>query len=145
MLLHCLVTDSAILLDVQAVRIALQVKKFLVDRNILNVPLDAFERILFFHLLDHGFSGAHLHRYLRVSAFMSHRVPLVVLLSGPKTELRRSLAQGLASRLNMQNVQQSDLMYAALMSLPAAQPPEQPMHQPPQPQLSSAATGVHLC
>lgn len=89
------------------------------DKNILNVPFDAFEKILFFHLLDHGFSSAYIQRYLRLSNFVSQRVPLVVLLSGPPTELRRTLAQALASRLNMQNVQQSDLMYDAIMAIPA--------------------------
>eukprot|EP00892_Ulva_mutabilis_P010003 jgi/Ulvmu1/7375/UM036_0035.1 len=102
--------------NAKAVRVALQVKKFFVDKDILHVPIDAFEKILFFHLLDQGFSVSYLQRYLRVSDFVARRVPLVVLLSGPPFELRRMLAQELASRLNMQNVQQSDLMYHIVKS-----------------------------
>lgn len=102
-------------LSLQAIRVALEVKKFFVDKEILNVPFDAFEKILFFHLLDEGFASAHIQRYLRVSDFVSKRVPLVVLLAGPPTELRRTIAQALAAKLNMQNVQQSDVMYDLLM------------------------------
>lgn len=97
-------------------RVALQVKKFFVDKGVFHVPIEAFERVLFLHLLVQGFSRLHLQRYLRVSDFVSLRVPLVVLLAGPPSELHRMLAQALASRLNMQNVQQSDLMFHIIMS-----------------------------
>lgn len=123
-------------------RVALQVKKFFVDKDILHVPIDAFEKILFFHLLDQGFSTSYLQRYLRVSEFVSQRVPLIVLLSGPPFELRRMLAQELASRLNMQNVQQSDLMYHILMSA-STQPPMLALTDQGQPYTSTIA-GLHL-
>lgn len=110
-----MVSGFIIFLSVQAIRVALQVKKYFVDKEILNVPFDVFEKILFFHLLDEGFKSVHIQRYLRVSDFVSMRVPLVVLLAGPPTELRRTMAQALAAKLNMQNVQQSDVMYDLLM------------------------------
>lgn len=66
----------------QAVRIALAVKKDLVDRGRLEVSQEELESALTSALAIHGVGAHHLPRYRTVSAFFQRRAPLIVLLCG---------------------------------------------------------------
>jgi hypothetical protein len=99
---------------VQAVSVALAVKQALVDRNILHVTHEAFQKLLFLHLAEHELGEAHIRRYLIVARFFALRTPLILLLGGPPCSLKSSLAQALAAALNMPNVQQTDVTFSLL-------------------------------
>lgn len=110
----------------QAVKIALVVKKFLVDAGLLSIPQSALEAILFLTMARHGFGRVYVQRYRLTSAFFALRTPLIILLSGAPTSMKSTLAQALADALNIPNVQQSDVMYDLLCAgvvLPGAPPP----------------------
>lgn len=110
----------------QAVKIALVVKKFLVDAGLLSIPQSALEAILFLTMARHGFGRVYVQRYRLTFAFFALRTPLIILLSGAPTSMKSTLAQALADALNIPNVQQSDVMYDLLCAgvvLPGAPPP----------------------
>ncbi|KAL6778942.1 hypothetical protein ACKKBF_B19380 [Auxenochlorella protothecoides x Auxenochlorella symbiontica] len=94
----------------KAVRIALAVKKDLVDRGRLDVSQEELESALTSALAIHGVGAHHLPRYRTVSAFFQRRAPLIVLLCGTACTGKSTIAQLLASRLNLPNVLQTDLL-----------------------------------
>ncbi|KFM28805.1 2-phosphoglycerate kinase [Auxenochlorella protothecoides] len=94
----------------KAVRIALAVKKDLVDRGRLEVSQEELESALTSALVIHGVGAHHLPRYRTVSAFFQRRAPLIVLLCGTACTGKSTIAQLLASRLNLPNVLQTDLL-----------------------------------
>ena len=72
---------------------ALQVKKWLVDRSVAHVPQSSLQLLLFAHLAAHGGGERALRRYTRVSRFFARRAPLAVLIAGPPCSLKTTLAQ----------------------------------------------------
>lgn len=93
---------------------ALSVKRALVDRNLLNVTHEAFQKLLFLHLAEHNLGAATIRRFLLVARFFALRTPFVLLLGGPPCCLKSTLAQALAAALNMPNVQQTDVAFSLL-------------------------------
>ncbi|BDA48634.1 probable 2-phosphoglycerate kinase at N-terminal half [Coccomyxa sp. Obi] len=97
--------------QMKAVKIALEVKKHLVDNDFMDISQDHFEAILFSVMRDRGFGDDYVERYKMVTKFFQQRRPLIVLLCGVPCTGKSTLAQQLASRLNMPNVLQTDAIY----------------------------------
>lgn len=73
-------TTSA--LNSQAVRIALDLKKFLVDDGHFDVQQEELESVLFAIMEQHGYGDEFIRRYKTLSRFHLARRPLVVLICG---------------------------------------------------------------
>jgi hypothetical protein len=106
-------------LPLQAVRVALHVKKYLVDHRLVHVPQPAFRHLLLLQLCAHGYADVHITRYLLISRFFAQRDPLAILIGGPPCALKTALAQALAAQVNMPNVQQADILYRLMHVAPA--------------------------
>lgn len=95
----------------QAIRIALAVKKQLVDRGRLDISQEELEHVLRAMLEKHGCASmGGLSRYRTVAAFFQARRPLIILLCGAQGVGKSSVSQQLGSRLNLPNVVQTDLL-----------------------------------
>jgi hypothetical protein len=97
-------------LFLQAVRIALEVKKHLVDTGALQLTQTELEDALFAVLRRHGYGQTHVDRFRLVSSFSRRRRAIVVLLSGTAATGKSAVAQQLASRLNMPSPLQTDAL-----------------------------------
>lgn len=96
----------------QAVAVALQLKKDLVDQGLLDISQVTLESVLFEALAKAGFEGPEFQRrYRRVQGFLQERSPLLVLVSGPPCSFKSRVAMQLSARLNIANVLQSDLIH----------------------------------
>lgn len=63
-------------------KIALELKKTLVDQNRLNVSQAELEELLFSLMARRGFGPQYIQAYTTVAAFYQRRQPLVVVLMG---------------------------------------------------------------
>ncbi|KAK9909774.1 hypothetical protein WJX75_007283 [Coccomyxa subellipsoidea] len=97
--------------QMKAVKIALEVKKHLVDNDFMDISQEHFEAILFNVMRARGFEDDYVERYKMVTKFFQQRRPLIVLICGVPCTGKSTLAQQLASRLNMPNVLQTDAIY----------------------------------
>lgn len=98
----------------KAVKIALELKKYLVDKGLLEVSQDKLESILFDIMQGAGFGNDYISRYQMVSRFFQQRRPLIILLCGAPCIGKSTIAQQLASVLNLPNVLQTDILYELL-------------------------------
>ncbi|KAJ9526783.1 hypothetical protein QJQ45_017477 [Haematococcus lacustris] len=95
----------------KATKIALELKKQLVDKDMLDITQDELESALFNVMAQRGFGPQHVECYRMVSSFMAARQPLIVLLCGAPWTGKSSIAQQLASRLNMPNIMRTSLIH----------------------------------
>ena len=65
-----------------AIRLALELKKQLVDAQRLDLSQAEMEAALFALMRANGYGGAYIRRYRMMSAFNQQRIPLVILVSG---------------------------------------------------------------
>jgi hypothetical protein len=107
-------------ISMQAVKIALEVKKRLVDNNKLDITQEELELELFASLKMWGFGDDNVERFRMTMRFQQERRPLIVLIIGSACTGKSSLAQALASRLNLPNVLQTDML-GSLLPAPTAQ------------------------
>lgn len=98
----------------KAVKIALEVKKYLIDNNNFDVTQATLENILFDVMEGKGFGAEYKKRYKMVHQFHQERRPLIIIVCGAPCTGKSSLAQQLASRFNMPNVLQTDMFYELL-------------------------------
>ncbi len=89
-------------------KIALEVKKWLVDNDKLDLTQDELERVLFNSMRSRGFGDEYIQRYRMMNAFQQQKRPLIILICGSACTGKSTLAQQLASRLNLPNVLQID-------------------------------------
>jgi 2-phosphoglycerate kinase len=66
----------------QAVKIALEVKKYLVDHERMDVSQAGLEQILFHIMRGKGFGDEYVRRYQMVTNFNHQRRPLVIFICG---------------------------------------------------------------
>lgn len=95
----------------KAVKIALEVKKYLIDNDQFDVSQENLEAILFSVMESKGFGAEYTKRYKMVNQFHQERRPLIIVVCGAPCTGKSSLAQQLASRFNMPNVLQTDMFY----------------------------------
>lgn len=93
-----------------AVRIALDLKKRLVDSGLLTLSQQALERELFVLVRRWGYGPMHVQRYRMLSTWHQMRRPLLVLLAGTKGIGKSLLAAPLAERLNLSSVLKTEVV-----------------------------------
>lgn len=117
----------------KAVRIALDVKKHLVDHDRLDITQEELEEVLFAQLRQRGFGDDYVRRYQMVTRFFQQKRPLIILVAGSACTGKSSLAQQLASRLNLPNVLQTDVLCELLRASGTGDLPAEPLWRRPLP------------
>ncbi|XP_008802818.1 uncharacterized protein LOC103716556 isoform X3 [Phoenix dactylifera] len=97
-----------------AIKIALELKKLLVDNSLLDVSQSDLEANLFKLMERRGYGEEYINRYKMMTRFHHQRVPLVILVCGTACVGKSTIATQLAQRLNLPNVLQTDMVYELL-------------------------------
>ncbi|XP_024970678.1 uncharacterized protein LOC112509773 [Cynara cardunculus var. scolymus] len=97
-----------------ALKIALELKKLLVDNSLLDVSQSDLETNLFKLMKWRGYGQEYINRYKMMTRFHHRRVPLVILVCGTACVGKSTIATQLAQRLNLPNVLQTDMVYELL-------------------------------
>ncbi|KAK7258222.1 hypothetical protein RIF29_32768 [Crotalaria pallida] len=97
-----------------AIKIALELKKLLIDNSLLDVSQSDLEANLFKLMERRGYAQEYINRYKMMTRFHHQRVPLVILVCGTACVGKSTIATQLAQRLNLPNVLQTDMVYELL-------------------------------
>ncbi|VVB13600.1 unnamed protein product [Arabis nemorensis] len=97
-----------------AVKIALELKKLLIDNSLLDVSQSDLETSLFKLMARRGYGEEYINRYNMMTKFHHQRVPLVILVCGTACVGKSTIATQLAQRLNLPNVLHTDMVYELL-------------------------------
>ncbi|XP_038992307.1 uncharacterized protein LOC120115767 isoform X2 [Hibiscus syriacus] len=97
-----------------AIKIALELKKLLIDNSLLDVSQTDLEANLFKLMERRGYGEEYINRYRMMTRFHHQRVPLVILVCGTACVGKSTIATQLAQRLNLPNVLQTDMVYELL-------------------------------
>lgn len=97
-----------------AIKIALELKKLLIDNSLLDVSQSDLEANLFKLMERRGYGEEYINRYKMMTRFHHQRVPLVILVCGTACTGKSTIATQLAQRLNLPNVLQTDMVYELL-------------------------------
>lgn len=97
-----------------AIKIALELKKLLIDNSLLDVSQSDLEANLFKLMERRGYGQEYINRYKMMTRFHHQRVPLVILVCGTACAGKSTIATQLAQRLNLPNVLQTDMVYELL-------------------------------
>nr|XP_010322010.1 uncharacterized protein LOC101248109 [Solanum lycopersicum] len=97
-----------------SLKIALDLKKLLVDNSLLDVSQADLETNLFKLMKRRGFGDEYIKRYKMMTRFHHQRVPLVILVCGTACVGKSTIATQLAQRLNLPNVLQTEMVYELL-------------------------------
>lgn len=97
-----------------AIKIALELKKLLIDNSLLDVSQSDLEANLFKLMERRGYGEEYISRYKMMTRFHHQRVPLVILVCGTACVGKSTIATQLAQRLNLPNVLQTDMVYELL-------------------------------
>nr|KYP67926.1 2-phosphoglycerate kinase [Cajanus cajan] len=97
-----------------AIKIALELKKLLIDNSLLDVSQSDLEANLFKLMERRGYGEEYINRYKMMTRFHHQRVPLVILVCGTACVGKSTIATLLAQRLNLPNVLQTDMVYELL-------------------------------
>nr|XP_043638654.1 uncharacterized protein LOC122609775 [Erigeron canadensis] len=98
----------------EALKIALELKKLLIDNSLLDVSQSDLEANLFKLMERRGYGQEYINRYKMMTRFHHQRVPLVILVCGTACVGKSTIATQLAQRLNLPNVLQTDMVYELL-------------------------------
>ncbi|KAK2964591.1 putative 2-phosphoglycerate kinase [Blattamonas nauphoetae] len=85
-------------------KIALELKKILVDGGKFDVTQGELDACLFFLLQEKNYTLKHFIRYRMIASFFRERVPLVFFISGTGCLGKKAIATKLANILNLPNV-----------------------------------------
>lgn len=94
-----------------AVKVALEVKKWLVDNDLLDIPQPRLEAAVFRFLRQRGFGEEYVQRYKLLSAFHQSRRPLLLVVCGSVLCHKTVVSAHLAQRLNFSPPLQTDWVY----------------------------------
>jgi hypothetical protein len=97
-----------------AVRIALELKKRLVDSNTLDLSQSDMQQVLFELLQLHGYGSSYIQLFQLTTSFHHHRIPLIILIAGTGCIGKSFLARQLAERLNLPSVLQTDIVLSQI-------------------------------
>lgn len=106
-------TASLIPFDV-AVKVSLEVKKALVDSDMLEVTQAQLEDTIFRFLRQRQLGEEVVGRFRLLSSFHTRRQPLLVLICGSSLSFKSTIATQLAERLNFTNVLNTDWVHRLL-------------------------------
>ena len=99
----------------QAVKIALDLKKWLVDSERFELTQHELEQLLFKFLYAAGFGDAEVARFKMVSRFQQSKRPLIIFLCGAPCGAKTRVALQLSRRLNLPNVLRTDALEEMLI------------------------------
>ncbi|CAM6020455.1 unnamed protein product [Sphagnum balticum] len=97
-----------------AVKIALELKKLLIDNSLLDVSQSDLEANLFKLMERRGYGAEYIERYKMMTRFHHQRLPLIILVCGTACVGKSTIATQLAQRLNLPNILQTDMVYELL-------------------------------
>lgn len=97
-----------------AIKIALELKKLLIDNSLLDVSQSDLEANLFKLMVRRGYGEEYINRYKMMTRFHHQRVPFVILVCGTACSGKSTISTQLAQRLNLPNVLQTDMVYELL-------------------------------
>ncbi len=100
-----------------AIKITLNLKKYLVDENLLGLEQPKLEEYLFKFMTSFGYGGHYVNRYKMISRFYQKRVPLLILVSGTGCIGMSTLVTQLAERINVSNILQTNVTYKMMRSI----------------------------
>ncbi len=100
-----------------AIKITLNLKKFLVDENLLELQQPKMEEYLFKIMTSFGYGGNFIDRYKMISRFYQKRVPLLILVAGTGCIGMSTLVTQLAERINISNILQTSITYKMMRSI----------------------------
>lgn len=103
-------------------------KKWLVDNNKLDLTQDELETVLFNSMRARGYGDEYIQRYRMMNTFQQQKRPLIILICGSACTGKSTLAQQLASRLNLPNVLQIDAFRDLLSGEYDAPLPKTPLY-----------------
>ncbi|KAF3780631.1 2-phosphoglycerate kinase [Nymphaea thermarum] len=113
-LLSRMLTVTKVIPNHVAIKIALELKKLLVDNSLLDVSQSDLEANLFKLMERRGYGEEYINRYKMMTRFHHQRVPLVILVCGTACAGKSTIATQLAQRLNLPNVLHTDMVYELL-------------------------------
>lgn len=98
--------------QLEAIRLALRVKKKLVDANRLEVTQRELEEDFLFCLMrSRGFGDKYVGMFRMLRRFYHTRVPMMILILGPRRAGKSTIAMQLSERMNVPFVVQTDIIY----------------------------------
>ncbi|KAI7870922.1 hypothetical protein BDF14DRAFT_1312605 [Spinellus fusiger] len=100
-----------------AFRIALDLKKRLIDKGQLIISQKNLQSELFDMVRQHGYSPEHIQWYETMASFHHQRIPLVILLAGTGLTGKSSIATKLSERLNLSSVLKTDVVYELMHTI----------------------------
>ncbi|EFJ08594.1 hypothetical protein SELMODRAFT_448010 [Selaginella moellendorffii] len=93
-----------------AIKIALELKKLLVDNSLLDVSQTDLEANVFKLMERRGYGTDYINRYKMMTRFHHQRIPLIILVCGTACVGKSTIATQLAQRLNLPNVLQASYL-----------------------------------
>lgn len=100
-----------------AIKVALELKKDLVDQGLLSLTQADLEKHLFRIMEVKGYGHIYRERFTMTLKFHHQRVPLIIIIAGTGCMGKSFLATQLAERINVPNVLQTNLVYEFLNSV----------------------------
>ena len=100
-----------------SIRIAMDLKKLLVEEGKLEVRQTELESYLFRIMRVYNYGDAFISRYQMMNRFYSLRAPLLILVSGPPVCGMSTLVTQLADRVNVANVLQTAIVTSVMARL----------------------------
>ena len=97
-----------------SIRIAMDLKKLLVEEGKLEVRQAEMESCLFRIMRVYNYGDAFIRRYQMMNRFYSLRAPLLILVSGPPICGMSTLVTQLADRVNVANVLQTAIVTSVM-------------------------------
>ncbi|RUS15427.1 hypothetical protein BC937DRAFT_92461 [Endogone sp. FLAS-F59071] len=107
-----------------ALRIALDLKKRLVEKGNLDVTQRQMEHELFELMRGHGYGMENIRLYRVMSNFHHQRIPLIILIAGTGCTGKSTIAMQLAERLNLSSVLKTDLTFELIHSIVDGKSPD---------------------
>ena len=115
--------------DKPAVRISLELKRDLVDHDLLSLPQADLDQRLFRIMEAKGYGADFVRQYQMVVRFFHVKAPLLVLICGTAGVCKSAIATQLAERLNFSHVIQTDIILDLIKAQGYAA--EEPLDQRP--------------
>lgn len=100
-----------------SIRIAMDLKKLLVEEEKFDVKQSEMENFLFQIMRAYNYGDSFIRRYQMVNSFYAQRAPLLILVSGPPVSGKSTLVTQFADRVNVANVLQTSIVTSVMKRL----------------------------
>ncbi|KAJ3447778.1 p-loop containing nucleoside triphosphate hydrolases superfamily protein [Anaeramoeba flamelloides] len=99
----------------KSLRIAMDLKKKLVDEEKVNIDQEQMLKHLFEIMKKSGYGGKYTRRYEMIIRMYNQRVPVIILISGTGLIGKSTIAVRLSERLNLANILQTEIVYGLMV------------------------------